>query len=373
MNITFVSPDYPGEGRSTFTFVKQLVDEISNQGNSCIVVAPYGYKPWQVLSRHKTLIENDGRVTIIRPPFLLLPNIYLLGFSLSQYIRRKSVTNVLNTLSKIPDVIYGHFWSSAFEAYNYAKKNNIPLFVATGESVITRLFKPSKKTKAFSEYIKGVVCVSLKNKEESIHLGLTIPEKCEVFPNAINDQVFFKRDKAKCRSSLKISNDKFIVSFVGWFSERKGSKRLSEAISRSKFDDIYSFFIGSGIEQPYCNNIIYKGLVSHNELPLYLNASDVFVLPTLNEGCCNAIIEAMACGLPIISSNLEFNHDILDHTNSIMVDPMNVNEIKKAIDLLREDQALRNQLSKGAIETAKKLTISKRAKNIIDFIYSKIN
>jgi glycosyltransferase involved in cell wall biosynthesis len=92
------------------------------------------------------------------------------------------------------------------------------------------------------------------------------------------------------------------------------------------------------------------------------------VLPTLNEGCCNAIVEALACGLPIVSSDRPFNYDILNKTNSILVDPMNINEIADAIRMLKENSMLRARLSEGALNTAKDLTINRRATKIMDFI-----
>ena len=111
----------------------------------------------------------------------------------------------------------------------------------------------------------------------------------------------------------------------------------------------------------------------HREISKYLNAADVFVLPTLHEGCCNAIIEAMACGLPIISSNKSFNWDILDESNSLLIDPLNENEIFEAIKTLKVNKNQRMKLSQGALNKAKSLRIEERAKNILCFMEQKIN
>ena len=112
--------------------------------------------------------------------------------------------------------------------------------------------------------------------------------------------------------------------------------------------------------------------MTHDDVPLYLNAADIFVLPTLQEGCCNAVIEAMACGLPVVSSNLPFNWDVLNRDNSIMVDPLNVEEIKQAIIKLRDNLQLRTSMNRAAIEKAKELTIQERAKKIITFIQERM-
>ena len=76
----------------------------------------------------------------------------------------------------------------------------------------------------------------------------------------------------------------------------------------------------------------------------------------------------MACGLPIISSNLPFNWDVLDYSNSIMINPNNIEEIKDAIILMRDNIERRKTLSKGALRKALGLTIDNRADTIIRFI-----
>jgi glycosyltransferase involved in cell wall biosynthesis len=135
---------------------------------------------------------------------------------------------------------------------------------------------------------------------------------------------------------------------------------------------IKTCFIGRGEPIADRDYMFYKGTVSHDELPVYLNAADVFVLPTLREGCCNAIVEALACGLPVISSDRSFNYDILDETNSILVDPDDVNQIAKAIKLLSEDKNKRDILAKGALDKAMSLSIDQRASNILNFILGKL-
>lgn len=95
-------------------------------------------------------------------------------------------------------------------------------------------------------------------------------------------------------------------------------------------------------------------------------------MPTENEGCSNAVIEAMACGLPIVSTDAPFNYDILNDTNSILVDCHDIDEIAQAIKTLKENSELRSKLSKGASLMASGLSISERAGKILNFINSKI-
>ena len=214
--------------------------------------------------------------------------------------------------------------------------------------------------------------VSSVNKEVLIGKSIVSEEKIGVFPNSIDQRVFWKRNKDEMRKKYSMPSDGFIVAFVGRFLNVKGPLRLSKALNRiNKGDDVYSIFIGEGGEIPKCNNILHCGPLAHDIIPEYLSCADVFVLPTLAEGCCNAIVEAMACGLPIISSNLPFNDDILDESCSIRIDPNSIEDLTDAIELMKNNAELREKLSEGALSKAKGLTIDQRAKAILRFIEEK--
>ena len=272
-------------------------------------------------------------------------------------------------LPVIPDVVYGHFWGKAYCGYGFAKKHHIPLFVASGESSITQVSGYSLHDKSFHDYVAGVICVSTKNKQESIKLGITSEDKCIVIPNAVNNKAFFLQDKIQCRKKWNFPLNAFIVAFVGWFNQRKGSRRLAEALNQIADDNVYSIFVGNGSEESDCKNILFKG---NENLCSLLNCADVFVLPTLQEGCCNAIIEAMACGLPVVSSNRPFNWDVLNDKNSIMVDSESIDEIAEAICRLKNDGTLRENMAKNATESARLLDIRVRAGKIISFMEEKM-
>lgn len=366
--ICFITEGYPEEGRPIYTFVRNIVDALADNGNECTVIAPFSINGYKTFRKQKEIYTTSkgNIVKVYRPNILTFSNWDFMGFKPSVYMFEKAVNRVLKKLEQKPDVIYGHFWRNAITAYRYAHKNNIPLFVATGESIIN-LNDLSGNINDFVKYVSGVICVSTKNKEESIEKGLTVPEKCRVIPNAINPSVFKKMDKFECRRKLGFDAEKFISITVGAFIDRKGTARVSSAIDKIS-DDVYSVFIGNGPDVPNCRNILFCGRINNKDLPLYLNAADVFVLPTLHEGCCNAIIEAMACGLPVISSDLSFNWDILDKTNSILIDPNDVDGIANAIKLLKDNTQMRDSLSKGALKTAAEHTLSNRAIKIETFI-----
>lgn len=373
MNIVIISYDYSDERRTAYAFVAQLVEQWARQGHNCWVIAPYSIVANRCFHAAKEVIRHEGKgsITIFRPNFLSASNIKIRNKRISWVMHEWAVERALKWLPCKPDVIYGHFWERAHEGFRYAKENGIPLFVATGESDISKMISQWKDKKDFCNYVSGVICVSTKNKQESITLGLTDEIKCKVIPNAVNTELFHKLDKTSCRHELGIAEDDFVVAFVGWFNERKGSTRVAEAI-RQVGGGVKSLFIGKGEHAPQCDGILYKGMLPHEKVPQYLGTADCFVLPTLHEGCCNAVVEALACGLPVISSNLPFNWDILNETNSIMVNPNSIDEIADAIRTLRDDHSKRTLLAKGALKSVENLAIDQRAENIIKFIEEKI-
>ena len=222
----------------------------------------------------------DGNVHILRPNYISFSNWKIAGIRPSSYFRKKALNKAIKRLPFKPDIIYAHFWHCGLEIYNYAKSNCIPLFVATGESIIPKsVINPNFRD--FYEYVRGVICVSTKNKEESINNGMTTADKCLVAPNAINPAKFHILDKTKCRMDLNIARDAFVVAFCGAFIHRKGVKVLSDAIDSIDGKDVFSLFLGRPLEElPSCKNILFQGPVPHDYLIKYLNAADIFVLPT---------------------------------------------------------------------------------------------
>jgi glycosyltransferase involved in cell wall biosynthesis len=383
LHICVASEGYPSEQYPHFTFVDQLCCQLADLGVKITVIAPQSITQHLVRKTplnpgyRKKITKQGNEIDIYQPRIITFGNIKLFGKNLSRLQLKCTIEKYFRRLTNRPDVCYGHFWHSAYFLYNPARKYNLPLFVASGEAQIDiQNDFPIAKIKDFIKYVRGIICVSTKNKEESIRLGLATEDKCVVYPNAVDNNLFYLKDKGVLRQKFGYNIDDFIVIFVGSFINRKGVLRVSEAINKLNDDSIKSIFIGgNGVaeEEPNCKGILFSGRVSHEKIVDYLNCADVFVLPTLHEGCSNAIIEAMACGLPVISSDMPFNHDILDNSNSILVNPMDVSQIAESILYLKNNPGIRNRLSKSALAASKQLGIKNRAKKVLEFIEKQIN
>lgn len=375
MRICIVSCGYPSKECLTYPFVQQLSHELVRQGHAVTLIVPQSIVNIYIrrnkkIAYHTSEIVSNSTINIYRPLYVSAGNILPeFGYWSMAQVIEKEFAKIKDEI----DVCYGHFWHAAYCFYPAAKKYNKPLFVANGESNIELSKVVSLgKLSPFISYVHGVVCVSTKCKQESVKEGLAQDYKCKVFPNAIDRDTFNVLDKNSIRKDLGIKEDDFIVTFVGGFFKRKGPKRVSDAIKLIGDSKIKAIFVGYTTEYdteiPSSENAIFCGGLKHEDVPKYLNAADVFVLPTLHEGCCNSIVEAMACGLPIISSDRSFNYDILNEENSILIDPMDIEAIAAAIKKLKDNPDLRKSMSKAALQTASRLTINERVSAIVDFI-----
>ena len=365
---------YPSETDPYFVFVGELIEQFADMGIECHVISPVS----NMEKKHRgiTRVERTKSGSIIHvycPPFIVFPSRKFFGFQtyrLTVGSKKKAIARTYNEYIKDCDAIYSHFIESGVQAAFLSNLTGKPAFVAVGESVIT-----SKKLDytiykdVLHAHISGIIAVSteLKNQiyaNDVFSLGTPL----EVFPNGIDSTVFYPRERKLCRDKLGIEEEDFVVSFVGGFIKRKGFDLLQQAISRHK--EWKCILIGSG-DLPVTlepEQVVFSGKVAHDKIPDYICASDVFALPTKAEGCCNAIVEALGCGLPVLSSDKDFNYYILTNECSILVNQDSVDEIENALCTLYEDTRLRKTFSEKSIEAGKVLSLTTRAKKIKEFM-----
>lgn len=379
--ICILSNDYPSKGRPVYVFVEQLVKALVDLGEEICVIAPQSVtksllRNIPVRPRKQEYITDEGkRYMVYRPYILTFGNYSRRLYQLVNGINRWSIERYIKNFS--PGILYAHFWNNAIRIMDYAMKEQIPVFVACGEGdgAMEEMMKTLsvREKRILGHVVKGVISVSTKNKHKCLDYELISEQDIIVLPNAVNSRLFHPiRKNTGLRTELGVADDDFLVLFVGGFIRRKGSGILAKAVNNLGDPHIKVVFIGALMpgdeDDPQCEGVVFKGLVPHDKLPEYYACADVFVLPTQSEGCCNAIVEALAIGLPVISSNGSFNDDILNEDNSIRVDPTNVYEIASAIVTLRDNSLFRSKLKDGALRTAHGLTIERRAEKILQFI-----
>lgn len=378
MKILYVTNGYPSSIDLSFcVFSQRLVNEWVDQGHECTVICPRKTPGEKAVPGHaeEQYTPKGNKVNVFFPNYLCTG---LTARWEQDPLRDWSFHNFFAATTKIIenekiqfDVVYAQFLGiSGWCAVKIAKKYHCNCFADAGESRFRFLEDRLLERKFSIDYLNkmtGIVSVSTQNKDLLLENGILSENRIKVFPNGIDSTHFYPRNRIAARHSFGFNEDDTIISFVGHYIDRKGPLRVEEACKNLPVKVAYA---GKGPDEPSANNTIWKGPVKPEDIPTFLSASDIFVLPTLNEGCCNAIIEALACGLPVISADRKFNIDILDDTCSIRVNPESVEEIHLAVSKLIEDSELRSRMAIAAATKGNSLSLHNRAMNIIEWMKS---
>ncbi|WP_170505872.1 glycosyltransferase [Ruegeria arenilitoris] len=334
--IRIVSPVYPRPYKpESGRFVANLAEGWSAQGVAVDVISA------TTLSERlkgRSLRENVSipGVNTDLVPTLGTPFAKHLPKGLYRLLLDRHNDNILSGLrgGKRPDLIYAQFAESGQFARVVAREKGLPYFVALGES--HSLLKGTTDTLEMRRTVMrdaaGIVCVSPRLQDEAIELGAD-SSRVELILNFPNWARFRPMDKVECRQKLGLSQDAFIPVYVGHYYERKGASRLNAALHKMT-KPVQAAFLGSGPLVPDFPGVIKTGSVSHEDLALWLNAADVLALPTLAEGCCNAIAEAIACALPAVTSDIPDVRWQVPDKGVVLVNPYDIDALAAALDEL---------------------------------------
>lgn len=216
---------------------------------------------------------------------------------------------------------------------------------------------------------KARIVVSPSMKREFVRHYGDAAKNIIVIPNGVDLQKFNPANRILCRDSVRqrhgISSGDFTLMFAGSYWERKGLRYIIEALSLVPRPDVKLLIVGSGDEKYYGQLAEIKRVreritfVPHSSnLWEYYAASDVFVFPTIYEPFGLVIIEAMASGLPVITSRsagiADFMADGVD--GLLLSDPSDINDLAAKIELLFSNAELRKTMGERARKTAEKLS-----------------
>lgn len=368
MKILVVSDNYPSRKHpSRGIFLYKLVQKFVGNGHEVTVIAPQ--KIWDGLSKGKSYGEENARV--IRPNTLSFSAKALPGFNtyqLTHIAKNIAVRLAVKKYNIEFDVVYGHFLRSVFIALDALQAYGKPFFVAVGENAgfdMTVGWLGKKRFQNYLPKIAGFIAVSEQIKEKLQKHGVT-ESKITVEPNGVDLEVFKKMDKAACRNKYSIPQELFVLVFTGNFIHSKGPDRLLKAAEG--LENVGVIFIGGGPIRLSGEHIVFNRRVPASEVPKLLNCADAFVLPTLHEGSNNSIIEAMACGLPIISSDIPEIREQCDPSFSVLVNPLDIESIRAAIIKLAENPELRKTMSQKAIAWSRRFNLNERSRKIANFL-----
>ncbi|NHJ84953.1 MAG: glycosyltransferase family 4 protein [Asgard group archaeon] len=207
------------------------------------------------------------------------------------------------------------------------------------------------------------------------------PHKIIYVPFAIEDTRFNPDNKDfNVRKKYDIPYDAILTIYVGRISREKNIETLLEAVDLAMDEEpkLYSLFVGKKTdneiflkERKNSDRIIFTDFVSDEDLPSYYASADIFTSPSLHESSCFSVFEAMACQLPVITSNYRHDKDIIHKENALLVkDLLNPEVIKKHILLLARDEKLRKTIGINGKNLISNRTWNDHAKKMLKSIQS---
>ncbi|MBI4894370.1 MAG: glycosyltransferase family 4 protein [Candidatus Aenigmarchaeota archaeon] len=172
------------------------------------------------------------------------------------------------------------------------------------------------------------------------------------------------------------NHDKIRIGYIGGLDGRKNVTLLIECfkkISRGN-KNVELHLAGTGrnfekFEEMEIPNMFLHGDVKYKDVPSFLNSLDVFVFPTLGEGFGLPVCEAMACGVPVVASNVSTMPEIVGDSG-ILSDPT-VADMSESIERLVVDKNLRRKIGKRGLERSKEFTWKKAAEKTVG-IYEEV-
>jgi len=184
-------------------------------------------------------------------------------------------------------------------------------------------------------------------------------------------------DKKQKRKELGINDNEVIVISVGELQTRKNQEVALRAIAKLSNKNVRYILCGTGeLKDRYINLSKELGienqvkLLGHRyDVPEILAVSDIFVHPSQREGFGISVIEAMAVGLPLVTSNVQGIKDyMVNGVNGYMCNPFDVSSFTKAIKHLVENPSIRKKMSLVNIEKAKQYSVGNSIKEVDEVI-----
>lgn len=267
----------------------------------------------------RTESREEGGLRVLNAPMPYVPKFLK---SLDGYWLYRSISSTLRRLqrSRALDLIDAHFgYPDGVGAVRAARLLDIPVFVTIRGVEVDLLHKPliGPQLRRALERADGCVCVSHSLKEILVDAGIR-SEDVHVIHNGVDRTLYRVLDKTLSREQLQVPADTPLIVSVGNLLSVKGHHLLLAAFGElvEHLPNARLVIIGGAMHEPrypdelkarceslaIAKRVTFAGKVDPPRVAQWLNAADLFALASKREGCCNAVLEALACGVPVVTT-----------------------------------------------------------------------
>jgi glycosyltransferase involved in cell wall biosynthesis len=190
---------------------------------------------------------------------------------------------------------------------------------------------------------RQVVAVSRALAERVEQIGVP-SDRIRVIYNGVDPTLFAPASRSEARQTLGLPVNARVLLYVGNLLQSKGCHELVHAFARLRARDpkpLLLALVGDGADRPaleqlaadhgLSGSIYFAGRCAHDRLPAWFAASDVLCLPSHAEGVPNVVLEAMACGIPVVASRVGGIPEVLEDEAGLLVPPRDVARLTDAL------------------------------------------
>jgi glycosyltransferase involved in cell wall biosynthesis len=359
-NLLIITSAFPYGNNYKGIFIKEQLKHIQYGFNKVYVVSPLSYFPKILLhSNHFKKYSgysecpinyHFGKVDVFFPRYIPLPVNIDTFMRVRNRIGMLAAKRVLEKKSISFDIIHAHFiLPSGYIGAKVKEKFHKPLIItAHGGDVYEAPFKNEKWLEITKDALSNsdrIITTSLRNRDILIGKLEVNKKKITVIRNGFDEDLFFPIDKKLARNRLSLPHNKKILLSIGNFTEIKGHKYLIQSMKNviQVHKDVLCVIIGHGDRSKLDELIFSLGLskivkiingVPHESIPLWINACDLFILPSLDEGSPTIIPEVWGCGKPVIATSVGGVPELFESNDvGFMVKEKNSEDISNSINL----------------------------------------
>ncbi|MBI1284110.1 MAG: glycosyltransferase [Thiobacillus sp.] len=326
----FPSAARPGAG----LFIRERMFRVA-QHRPLAVVSPQPWFPGQSLIRmlrpgyrpQAPALEIQQGIRVYHPRFLSVPGLlrWLDGWS----IALSSFLLLRRLKADGARLIDAHFtFPDGEAAIRLGRWLGLPVTITLRGTEVPHSRNPALRPR-LSRTLRAaarVFSVSDSLRRLAIELGAAA-EKTEVVGNGVDTALFHQVDRSAARSRYGIPGNAQVLVSVGALVERKGMHRVIDCLPAlvERHPDLHYLIVGGASPEGdnradlaaqvarlgLADRVHFLGALPPDELKWPLSAADVFVLATRNEGWANVFLEAMACGLPVVTTDVGGNAEVV--------------------------------------------------------------
>jgi len=300
-----------------------------------------------------------------------------------------------------PDIVHTHSTKAGilgrFAGYSLKGKwaENLPAVVHTIHGLAFHRYQSQWLNKFYIAIEKSAakrtdffISVANAMTAQATAVGIGRPEQFITAYSAIEEDGFLEpiseEHKRNFRRKYEIDEDSIVLVTIARLFMLKGHEYIIESAKQlsKRFENCIWLFIGDGnlsehFKQQVCQlglaeKVKFTGLLPPSQIPLAIQSSDILVHCSLREGLARTLPQAMLCGRPAVSFDVDGAREVVNENTGRLIEPKNVEQLTKACAELIKDEDLRKKLGENGRESVKEKFAPETMVDTIEAVYRKL-